>query len=259
MVDNVTVAQEDLLNCPFCQRADELECLHKGAADEWWWHVFCDTCCATGPSEPTKAEAIAAWNTRLSPAPEGVDAREAFQVRVDDWLLACFGAGIARDPIERNHRFLEESLELVQACGCTASEAHQLVDYTFGRPVGERGQEVGGVMNTLAALCLAYDMDMAAEGDREIERCWIKIDRIREKQRNKPKHSPLPAALSRPPAEQVRMREALEKCRETFDRYVSLHMAKQPPDMDKAAANQEMVELCEAALTPPPKGQDDHG
>src|SRR5689334_8465495 len=108
-----------------------------------------------------------------------------FQQRVDEWLIARYKA-------ERNHRFLEEALELVQAAGCTASEAHQLVDYTFGRPIGEIGQEVGGVMNTLAALCLAHDLDMAAEGDREMARVWTKVDAIREKQRNKPKHSPLP-------------------------------------------------------------------
>ncbi|RQS15519.1 hypothetical protein DIE07_03565 [Burkholderia sp. Bp9002] len=36
------------------------------------------------------------------------------------WMLECFGAAIATDRMERNHRFLEEALELVQACGCTA-------------------------------------------------------------------------------------------------------------------------------------------
>ena len=121
---------------------------------------------------------------------------ESFQHIVDDWLIACFGTKIARDKEERNHRFLEEALELVQACGCTASEAHQLVDYTFGRPAGKIGQEVGGVMNTLAALCLAHGYDMNDEGNREMARCWVKIDTIREKQRNKPKHSPLPESRS---------------------------------------------------------------
>lgn len=82
-----------------------------------------------------------------------------FQQRVEPWLLACFGEQIAADTIERNHRFLEESLELVQACGCTQSEAHQLVDYVFGRPVGEVQQEAGGVMVTLAALCRAQGID----------------------------------------------------------------------------------------------------
>ena len=121
---------------------------------------------------------------------------EPLQQRVQPWLMACFGEMIAGDKEERNHRFLEEALELVQACGCTASEAHQLVDYTFGRPVGEKNQEVGGVMITLAALCLANDLDMHAAGEAELARIWTMVEKIREKQAAKPKHSPLPAPVA---------------------------------------------------------------
>jgi hypothetical protein len=64
-----------------------------------------------------------------------------FQERVNAWMLECFGPAISADTVERNHRFLEEALELVQACGCTQSEAHLLVDYVFGRPAGEKFQE----------------------------------------------------------------------------------------------------------------------
>ncbi len=117
-----------------------------------------------------------------------------FQRRVQDWMMECFSMEVCRDHIERNHRFLEEALELVQACGCTASEAHQLVDYVWGRPVGEPTQEVGGVMVTLAALCLANDYDMHEAGETELERVWTKIEQIRAKQAAKPKHSPLPIA-----------------------------------------------------------------
>src|SRR3569833_1556608 len=120
--------------------------------------------------------------------------REAFQARVKPWLLACFGEEIAADREERNHRFIEEALELVQACGCTASEAHQLVDNVYGRPVGDSSQEVGGVMGTLAALCLANDLDMHADGETELARIWGKVEAIRAKQAAKPKHSPLPIA-----------------------------------------------------------------
>lgn len=120
--------------------------------------------------------------------------REPFQQRVQPWLVACFGEMIAGDREERNHRFLEEALELVQACGCTRSEAHQLVDYVFSRAVGEKSQEVGGVMVTLAALCLAQDLDMAAAGETELARIWTKVEQIRTKQAAKPKHSPLPVA-----------------------------------------------------------------
>lgn len=71
-------------------------------------------------------------------------------------------------------------------------EAHQLVDYTFDRPIGELHQEVGGVMVTLAALCLASGEDMHAAGETELARIWTKVDKIRAKQAAKPKHSPLP-------------------------------------------------------------------
>jgi hypothetical protein len=116
----------------------------------------------------------------------------SFQAKVQPWLMACFGEVIAGDREERNHRFLEEALELVQSLGCTASEAHQLVDYVYGRPVGDPPQEVGGVMVTLAALCLANDLDMHAAGWVELNRIWGKVEAIRAKQAAKPKHSPLP-------------------------------------------------------------------
>lgn len=129
-----------------------------------------------------------------SDAPEM--SKAPFQARVQPWMMACFGAEISADRIERNHRFFEEAAELVQACGMTASEAHQLVDYTWPRPVGEKSQEVGGVMVTLAALCLANGLDMHAAGETELDRINRPdmVIRIRAKQASKPKHSPLPEA-----------------------------------------------------------------
>lgn len=115
-----------------------------------------------------------------------------FQSEVKEWMLACFGPEIADDVTERNHRFLEEALELVQSTGCTASEAHQLVDYVFGRPVGMTGQEIGGVMVTLAALCNALSRDLEILGPMELDRVWNNIEKIRVKHAGKPKHSPLP-------------------------------------------------------------------
>lgn len=117
---------------------------------------------------------------------------QKFQQRVQPWMMACFGPEISADRIERNHRFLEEALELVQSLGCTASEAHQLVDYVFWRPLGEPVQETGGVMVTLAALCLANGLDMHECGETELARIWTKVEAIRAKQAAKPKHSPLP-------------------------------------------------------------------
>ncbi|WP_208453038.1 hypothetical protein [Burkholderia gladioli] len=130
--------------------------------------------------------------------PLTADAGKPFQSRVQPWLLECFGPTIAADRVERNHRFLEEALETVQSLGCTASEAHQLVDYTFGRPIGEPVQEVGGVMVTLAALCLASALDMHQAGETELARISepATVLKIRAKQAAKPKHSPLPQAVA---------------------------------------------------------------
>ena len=130
--------------------------------------------------------------------------RKPYQIRVTEWLLECFGYKISIDKTERNHRFLEEALELVQSCGCTADEAYQLVDYVYGRDIGERQQEVGGVMVTLAALCSANGEEMDICGETELARVWTKVEQIRAKQAAKPKHSPLPTALNKhttPPTE----------------------------------------------------------
>lgn len=119
-------------------------------------------------------------------------ANPAFQFRVAPWMATCFGPEISADKVERNHRFLEEALELVQAAGCTEEEARQLVAYVYGRPVGEASQEVGGVMVTLAALCLANGINMRECGDVELARVWTKVEVIRAKQAAKPKFGPLP-------------------------------------------------------------------
>ncbi len=115
-----------------------------------------------------------------------------FQGEVHKWMLTCFGEDITADRDERNHRFLEEALELVQSTGCTAEEAHQLVDYVFNRPVGDPPQECGGVMVTLAAWCIANKLDLQQCARTELDRIWLDIPKIRAKQAAKPRHSPLP-------------------------------------------------------------------
>ena len=116
----------------------------------------------------------------------------SFQECVNEWMQVCFSEEIAKDKIERCHRFLEESLELVQSLGISKSDVLELVDYTFSRPIGEPSQEVGGVMITLSALCSASRIDMQKSGGLELKRIWTKIEAIREQQATKPKHSPLP-------------------------------------------------------------------
>lgn len=142
----------------------------------------------------TEKSAMREFAVRDMGAPDGGAQLGEMQRHVDAWMQACFGSEIAADLGERNHRFLEEALEFVQAHGCTASEAHQLVDYVFGRPVGEPDQEAGGVLVTFAAHCNAAGIDAAKAYTAEITRVWTKIDAIRAKQAAKPKHSPLPEA-----------------------------------------------------------------
>ena len=141
---------------------------------------------------------------------EACKKQPTFQQRVAPWMQECFGEVKSKDSIERNHRFLEESLELVQSLGCTQSEAHQLVDYVFSRPVGEPMQEVGGVMVTIAALCLAAGMDMHEAGEVELARIWTCIDKIRAKQAEKPKNSPLPEACEKQQTSEIeRLRQQI--------------------------------------------------
>jgi hypothetical protein len=118
--------------------------------------------------------------------------RPGFQRRVRHWVLDTFGDGVMRDTTERNHRFLEEALELVQSNRCTREDAHALVDYVFDRPAGAPQQEAGGTLTTLAALCVSMGINMAYAGELELRRMWQKQAAIRAKQATKPRNSPLP-------------------------------------------------------------------
>jgi exonuclease VII small subunit len=109
-------------------------------------------------------------------------------------MMACFGPEIAADKLERGDRFLEEALELLQSGDYPRERIAALVDYTYGREKGEPLQEVGGVMITLAAYCLAHGLDMHEAGEKELARIWTKVDKIRAKQAAKPTGSALPVA-----------------------------------------------------------------
>ena len=126
-----------------------------------------------------KAEAI--------PAPD-------LQASVQAWCVQCFGETTASDVVERNWRFLEEALELVQSLGGSKEDALKLVDYVYGREAGHPPQEVGGVMITLSALCAARGIDWYTEAMREYLRIMRPevIEKIRAKHASKPHRSPLP-------------------------------------------------------------------
>lgn len=128
------------------------------------------------------------------------DTAMTYQNRIADWMLACFGADITNDMMERCYRFFEEAGELMQALGMPASKAHDLVDYVYGRAKGEPVQEVGGVMVTLAALCHAAGLQMMDAGFSELDRINSPavMDKIRAKHQAKvlrTPHSALPGVV----------------------------------------------------------------
>lgn len=119
---------------------------------------------------------------------------EMLQIEVKSWLVTCFGEQIAQNKLERNDRFIEESLELVQSLGYTKERVLALVDYVFDRPVGQPIQEVGGVLITLAALCYPNKINLDSAAHQELHRITepYTMNKIREKQANKPTGSALP-------------------------------------------------------------------
>lgn len=111
--------------------------------------------------------------------------RKDFQDRVRHWLKFAFEERfphIIDCKRERNHRFLEESLELVQACGLPEIEAIELVKYVYSRPVGEIFQEAGGVSTTFSALCHTHGINVNHAAETELERDYRVVDKIRTRQ-----------------------------------------------------------------------------
>ena len=125
----------------------------------------------------------------------------SFQARVDPWFRGCFPPAVCNDRLERGDRATEEVLEAFQVI-CRnegvdfAERGHALVDYVDGRPVGELEQEIGGIMTTVAALCLAHGIDMHVCGETELARISQPeiVEKIRAKQAAKPTGSALPIA-----------------------------------------------------------------
>lgn len=130
-------------------------------------------------------------------------AEASLQYRVQPWMMACFGPEIAADRLERADRLLEEVFELLQSGNYPRERIRALEEYTFSREKGEPMQEVGGVMITLAAYCLAHDLDMHLAGEAELARIWTKVEKIRAKQAAKPTGSALPVAVLPPSGSNV--------------------------------------------------------
>ncbi|NIJ84424.1 hypothetical protein FHY35_001379 [Xanthomonas arboricola] len=128
---------------------------------------------------------------------------ETFQAGVSKWMGECFLPSLYSNMTERGDRQLEEVLELLQSNGYEPARVATLVDYVYGRPVGEPAQEVGGVMVTLAGYCWVAGLDMHAEGARELERItqpevMAKIRRKQEAKNALHFDTPLPGHATHP-------------------------------------------------------------
>ena len=115
--------------------------------------------------------------------------------------VALVTEGDPTDLAERRDRFGEESLELQQALGQTREAAHALVDYVYGRPVGEPGPELGGTAYTLAALAGQANLDLRACAEAELERISTPemVARIRAKRATRHGRGPLPGTVNEVP------------------------------------------------------------
>lgn len=123
-----------------------------------------------------------------------------YQDACGEWFKKCFGNypnAIQIDKKERMHRFLEEALEYCQSREVSALEAMQLVTYVYGREIGDPKQELGGVMITLAVAAAAHNDDLSRCAIEELDRVNQPhtIEKIRAKDKVKPKFSPLPGSV----------------------------------------------------------------
>lgn len=78
--------------------------------------------------------------------------RDARQSDAFAWGGRTFGE-INLNKRERARRFLEEAIELGQACGLDLTDVHRITCHVMSKPVGHTAQEVGGVGVTLLMLC----------------------------------------------------------------------------------------------------------
>lgn len=100
--------------------------------------------------------------------------RDERQAKIFAWTQQAFTVGQATSLPQRGLRLLEEAIEAFQSAGGDAAMAHKLVDYVFSRPVGELGQELGGIGVCILALAAAAGLSADEEEQREVERVLAK-------------------------------------------------------------------------------------
>lgn len=95
--------------------------------------------------------------------------REVRQSDAFAWAGKTFGA-INMSKRERARRFIEEAIELAQACGMGRHDVENVMWHVYSKPPGQVGQEAGGVGVTLLCLCEASGVSADVEERRELAR-----------------------------------------------------------------------------------------
>lgn len=89
------------------------------------------------------------------------------------WAVDSFGpTALNRD--ERAARVTEEAIEVAQVEGVPLEVIQRITERVYSRPVGELGQEIGGLMVCLYALAANCGVDFDAEFRREFARVLSK-------------------------------------------------------------------------------------
>src|SRR5580704_3253742 len=97
------------------------------------------------------------------------DYREYRQHDAYEWGVRTFG-DVARSNRERARRFIEEAIELAQACGMHPVEVARILEHVYNKPPGEVFQEAGGVGITLLMLCHAFGISADHAERTELQR-----------------------------------------------------------------------------------------
>lgn len=100
---------------------------------------------------------------------EKISAMTTWQPMMVGWVKSRLGES-AMEPRERDLRFGEESIELLQAVGLSALDILRLLVHVYGKKPGRVGQEIGGVVTTLLTLAQSHDADMNICALMEIDR-----------------------------------------------------------------------------------------
>lgn len=100
--------------------------------------------------------------------------RSERQGQVGDWIIRAFGPETMTRLDERAARVIEEAIELGQAVGVTPETVAKIAGYVYARPVGELGQEIGGIGVTLLGFAEAAGLNADVEEAREVARVLAK-------------------------------------------------------------------------------------